>query len=307
MYERLSSRRAAMLCAVSGAAVIAFSSTWVKLSAASASTAAIFRCAYAVPVLLVLVLREDHRYGPRAWGDRRAALAGGVFLGVDLVLWDHSITDVGVGLATVLANIQVVLVPLVAWFVLSERPTRRVLLALPATVAGVLLISGLVQHGAYGADPAAGTAYGAGAGVAYVGALLLLRRGGVDLRRPAGPLLELTVAAALTASAIGVIWGDARFIPVWPGAGWLIVLALGSQVMGWLLITISLPRLPAALTSLLLMIQPVGSMILGVVIFAQRPSALQLLGVVVVLAAVVLASRGGVNERDPERVLEAVA
>ncbi|MDA8068926.1 MAG: EamA family transporter, partial [Actinomycetota bacterium] len=125
-------------------------------------------------------------------------------------------------------------------------------------------------------------------------------------RRPGGPLLDLTVSAALTASVIGVIWGDARFIPVWPGAGWLIVLALSSQVLGWLLITISLPRLPAAHTSLLLMIQPVGSMVLGAVIFAQRPSALQLLGVVVVLSAVVLASRGGINERDPERVLEAV-
>lgn len=306
MYERLSTRRAATLCAVSGAAVIAFSSTWVKLSAASASTAAIFRCAYAVPVLLVLALHEDRRYGTRAWRDRRAALGGGALMGIDLVLWDHSITDVGVGLATVLANIQVVLVPLAAWLVLSERPARRLLLAMPATLGGVLMISGVLERGAYGADPGAGAAYGVGAGVAYAGALLLLRRGGVDLRRPAGPLLDLTVSAGVAASVIGLIWGDARFVPSWPGAGWLLVLALGSQVIGWLLITISLPRLPAAMTSLLLMIQPVGSMILGVVIFAQRPSALQLLGVAVVLAAVVIASRGGINERDPERVLEAV-
>ena len=50
----------------------------------------------------------------------------------------------------------------------------------------------------------------------------------------------------------GVIMGDAHLVPTWPGAGWLIVLALSSQVVGWLLITVSLPRLPAALTSLLL-------------------------------------------------------
>ena len=306
MYERLDGERAARICAALGALAIAFSSTWVQLSHASASTAAIFRCAYAVPVLLVLALYEDRRYGPRAWQDRRAAVAGGVFMGIDLVLWDHSITDVGVGLATVLANIQVVLVPLIAWVAWAEQPTRRLLLALPATVAGVLLISGLIEHGAYGADPAAGAAYGVSAGIAYVGALLFLRRGGVDLRRPAGPLLDLTLAATVASGVIGVIWGDARFIPVFPGAWWLITLALTSQVLGWLLITISLPRLPAALTSLLLMIQPVGSMILGAVIFAEQPSPLQLLGVVIVLTAVVLASRGGINERDPERVLEAV-
>ena len=45
-----------------------------------------------------------------------------MFFAADLILWHHSIADVGAGLATVLANIQVVLVPLVAWAVLAERP-----------------------------------------------------------------------------------------------------------------------------------------------------------------------------------------
>jgi drug/metabolite transporter (DMT)-like permease len=280
--------RAARICAVLGALAIAWSSILVKLSQASPSTAAIFRCAYAAPVLLVLALREDRRYGARAWRDRRAAIAAGVFMAVDLVFWHHSIEDVGAGLATVLANVQVVFVPLTAWAVLSERPSNRLLAGLPITLLGVVLISG----GAYGADPGAGTAYGVAAGISYVGVLLLLRRSGVDLRRPAGPLFDMTLTAAIIAAAIGAAWGDARFIPVFPGAWWLLTLALTSQVVGWLLITISLPRLPAALTSLLLMIQPIGSMILGALIFAESPSPLQLLGVLVVLGAVVYATRG---------------
>jgi drug/metabolite transporter (DMT)-like permease len=88
----------------------------------------------------------------------------------------------------------------------------------------------------------------------------------------------------------GSIIGDARLVPVWPGAGWLIVLALTSQVLGWLLITVSLPRLPAALTSLLLCIQPIGSVALAAVIFGESPSALQLSGVAAVLCAVLVAS-----------------
>ena len=75
-----------------------------------------------------------------------------------------------------LANVQVVLVPLVAWAVLSERPGRRVLAALPIALLGVLLISGVLEHGAYGRDPARGAIYGLGAGIAYVGFLLLLRQ-----------------------------------------------------------------------------------------------------------------------------------
>ena len=50
------------------------------------------------------------------------AVGAGVFFAADLIMWHHSIDDVGAGLATVLANIQVVVVPLVAWAVLSERP-----------------------------------------------------------------------------------------------------------------------------------------------------------------------------------------
>ncbi len=89
---------------------------------------------------------------------------------------------------------------------------------------------------------------------------------------------------------IGLIIGEADLVPRWPGAGWLITLALTSQVLGWLLITSSLPRLPAALTSLLLCVQPVGSVILAAIIFGESPTAVQLFGVVLVLGAVLTAT-----------------
>lgn len=286
----LADRLGVRVCALLGALAIAFSSILVRLSHASPSTAAIFRCAYALPVLGVLAAWEDRRFGPRHWRDRRAAIASGVFFAVDLVLWHHSIEDVGAGLATVLANIQVVLVPLVAWALLRERPARRVLVAVGVALGGVLLISGALEHGAYGRDPGRGALFGLAAGTAYVGFLLLLRRGGVDLRRPSGPLFDATLVATVVCVAVGLVVGDARLAPRWPGAGWLATLALTSQVLGWLLITVSLPRLPAALTSLILTVQPIGSVLLGAVIFGESPSGLQVVGVLVVLGAVVGAS-----------------
>jgi drug/metabolite transporter (DMT)-like permease len=287
----LPTERNVRACAIAGAVTIAFSSILVRLSHASPSTAAIFRCVYALPVLGLLAYAEDRRLGPRSWQDRRAAIGAGVFFAFDLVLWHHSIGDVGAGLATVLANVQVALVPLVAWAVLSERPGRHVLAALPIALLGVLLISGLLEHGAYGRNPARGAVFGLGAGVAYVGFLLLLRHGGSDLRRPAGPLFDATAVAAVLCIAGGVIIGDGHLVPQWPGAWWLITLALTSQVLGWMLITSSLPRLPAAMTSLLLTIQPVGSVALAALIFAESPSGLQLAGVAMVLAALLVATR----------------
>src|SRR5438270_7626402 len=125
MDRWLSDERNVRICAVLGAMAIAFSSILVRLSHASPSTAAIFRCAYALPVLGLLAWLEDRRFDGRSWTERRWALGSGVFFAADLLLWHHSIRDIGAGLGTVLANIQVVLVPLVAWAWLSERPGRR--------------------------------------------------------------------------------------------------------------------------------------------------------------------------------------
>jgi drug/metabolite transporter (DMT)-like permease len=290
MERWLVEERNVRVCAVLGAVAIAFSSILVRLSHASPSTAAIFRCAYALPVLGLLAWLEDRRLGPRSWGERRFAVGAGVFFAADLILWHHSIGDIGAGLATVLANVQVVLVPLTAWIWLSERPGRQVLAALPLALMGVVLISGVLERGAYGHDATRGAIFGIGAGVAYVGFLLLLRRSGADIRRPAGPLFDATATATVLCVIAGEIIGDAHLVPDWPGAGWLIILALTSQVLGWLLITISLPRLPAALTSLLLTVQPVGSVGLAALILGESPSAVQLCGVVLVLVALLVAT-----------------
>jgi drug/metabolite transporter (DMT)-like permease len=269
--------------ALLGAATIAFSGIFVRLSHTTPTTAAVFRCAYALPVLIALAVREDRRDGRRSWGERVPALLSGVFFAGDLVLWNASIGDVGAGLATVLANIQVVLVPLVAWALLGERPPRGLLVALPVSGLGVLLISGVLEHGSFGSHTGRGTVLGVGAGVAYVGFLLLLRRGGADRRRVAGPLCDATAVAGLCSLLIGLVLHNVHLVPTWPGAGWLLVLALSSQVFGWMLIGASLPRLPAATVSILLTVQPAGSVALAAILLGETPTLLQLGGVVLVL------------------------
>jgi len=282
--------------AVLGALTIAWSSILVRLADTTPSTAAVFRCLYAVPVLLWLAAREDARYGPRPRRGRLLAAVAGAFFAVDLVVWHHAIEDVGAGLATVLGNLQVAMVPLIAWAVLGERPGRRILVTLPLVVAGIVLISGALEHGAYGDHPARGVVFGIATGISYAGFILVLRASGADLRRPAGPLADATLVAAVTAALIGLAAGEDSFVPTWPAHGWLVLLALSSQVVGWLLITSSLPRLPAALTSVLITIQPVGSVLLAIAIFGEAPTLLQAAGVAAILAGLVFATRGTARE-----------
>ncbi len=277
--------------AIGGALAIAFSAVLVRLADVSPSTAAVFRCAYAVPILYLLARMEDRRHGPRPARDRRLAAIAGIFFAIDLVCWHHAIDDVGAGLATVLGNLQVAFVPLIAWAVLEEKPGGRLLATLPLMLAGIVLISGALESGAYGENPAQGVVFGVATGLSYAGFILVLRAGGSDLRRPAGPLFDATWVGALGALAIGLAVGDLDLVPSWPAHGWLVTLAITSQVIGWLLISASLPRLPAALTSVLLTIQPIGSVLLGALIFAESPTALQLVGVAAIVAGLMLTTR----------------
>ena len=293
-FGDLAARPRAM--AVLGALTIAFSAILVRLADTTPSTAAIFRCFYALPLLAFLALREDRRLGPRPARARRLAWVAGVLFAIDLICWHHAIDDVGAGLATVLGNLQVAFVPLVAWLVLSERPSGRVLATLPLVLLGIVLLSGVLEQGAYGDDPTQGVIFGIATGISYAGFILVIRAGGTDLRRPAGPLFDATLVAAIACVIGGLLIGEADLTPSWPAHGWLAVLALTSQVLGWLLISASLPRLPAAQTSLLLTLQPVGSVLLGILIFAEAPSGLQVVGVAMILAGLIMVAR---TPREP--------
>ena len=288
-----------VLAAVAGASTIAFSAIFVALADVSPVTAAVFRCVYALPLLGALAWWERSRFGPRSAHDRRFSLGAGVFFTADLIFWHVSIRDVGAGLSTVLGNLQVVIVPIVAWMVLRERPGRAILAAVPVVMAGIVMISGALETGAYGANPARGVLFGALAGMAYAGFILVLRQGSSDARRPAGSLFDATAVAAVLSVIVGLVLGNVDLVPSWPAHGWLAALALSSQVIGWMLIGGSLPRLPAALSSVILCLQPVGSVVLGVVLLGEEPTLLQLAGVACILAGVL--SVAGNSEHDPVR------
>jgi drug/metabolite transporter (DMT)-like permease len=279
-----------VMAAVLGAMSIAFSGVLVRLADVEPATAAIFRCAYALPALGIIALLERRAYGPRPAAQVRLAMLAGIFLALDLVIWHHTIRLVGAGLATVLGNTQVVIVAFLAWLVLGERPPRRTLLALPVVLGGVVLISGVVGTGAYGTDPGLGVILGLVVGLVYAAFLLVLRHGNADLRRPAGPLFDATLIGAVASLVIGLPLGEVNLVPSWPAHGWLLILALTSQVVGWLIISVSLPRLPAALTSVVLTLQPVASVMLAMLLLGEAPSGIQLLGAGTILVGLLLAT-----------------
>ena len=162
------------------------------------------------------------------------AIIAGVFFAADLLSWHHAVDAVGAGLATVLGNLQVIVVALVAWLVFGERPPRSVLIGLPIVLGGVVLISGVIGSDAYGVDPPLGATLGLITALAYAGYLLIIRRGSNDLRRPAGPVAISTASTMVVAIVAGVLLGELDPVPSWPSHGWLIAVGITSQSIGYL-------------------------------------------------------------------------
>jgi drug/metabolite transporter (DMT)-like permease len=264
----------------------------------SPSTGTVYRAVFGLPLLAFIALAERRRYGPLPDRARRLAVLAGLFFTGDLLFWHNAIEFVGAGLATVLGNLQVLIVGVVAWLFLGERPSRSTLIAVPVVLLGVVLISGVVGVGAYGEDPALGVVLGVLTAICYSGYLLLIRLGGRDPRRPAGPVAISTAAVAVAATGVGTLGGDLDLTPGPASLFWLAILGITAQSVGYLCISISLPRLPAIVTSVILLAQPPTTMLLAMVLLDERPSPAQLLGVVLVVAGIALATLPVAQLRD---------
>jgi len=286
-----------VLTAMLGAACISSSAILVTLADVGPVTTAFFRCALALPVLVPLAVLEQRRLGPRALASRGYAVLAGLFLAIDLVLWNHAISDVGAGVATVLGNLQVLFVGVVAWIVLRERPDRRFLVMLPVVLTGVVLVSGMLGGHASGVRPMAGIGFGVATSAAYACFLLMLRTTAGQTRHVAGQLADATFGATAGAVVIGLITGGLQLDIPWPS-------------FGWLLITSALPQLPAAISSLLLLLQPAAAMVLADIVLSERPTLIQVGGAVMVCVGVLFVARApGQASREqasPEAELRAV-
>ncbi len=287
---------------LAGAACLSFSAIVVKIAGVDAATTAFLRCAIAVVVLLPMAWAEVRREGRLAARGWWFAAAAGAALGVDYILWTESIFRVGAGIATVLINVQVLVLPLLALIVEREPIGRRFLWALPAMLIGIGLVGGLAAGAAGGRSGSAvagssayifGVVAGVIAGVCYGTYLYLSRRAGKVQPRLTVTQLCVATAAASASSALLSPLGSGLHLGrlTWQQWALMVVLAVVGQVISWLLIHRGSAGLLPRQTAALLLVQPVIALLLAAAILAERPAVSQWLGFVLVLAAVAVANR----------------
>jgi drug/metabolite transporter (DMT)-like permease len=271
-----------------GAACIALSPIFVRLSEAGPTATAFWRVALAVPVLWVVYFlkRKNNPGQTNLW----LLFAAGLAFAGDLAFWHSSIKLTSVANSTLLANLASVFVTLAAWIFLRQKPTGIFLAGLSAALAGVAM---LVQTSlAFSSTGLLGDALGLVTAMFYAGYILAVKglrdRGETALRLMA----VTTTITAVILFPVALASGETMLPQTLYGWAVLLGLAWISHAGGQGLIAYALAHLPATFSSVGLLLQPVIAAFFAWILLGEPLVPLQIAGGIVVLVGIYLARRG---------------
>ncbi len=283
----VSSRAFALIVLLLAASLLGLAPILVRVSETGPAAAGFWRLLFALPVLMVLTAKPTEPGAKTGWGrPSKWMLLAGLFFAADMSFWHYGLVMTSVANATVLCNLTPVVVTLFGWLVFKEAPGRLFMLALGLAMGGAVAMA-LGADGQQGTNPLLGDILSLSVTLWYSGYFLAVKAA----RNTAGAMQVTLWAAAIgmpVMLAVALILGE-DVMPAGP-AGWAACVGLGLvHVAGQGGVAWSLGRLPAAVTAVTILIQPVVAAIFGYVLFAETMTPLQMLGGAVVLGAVILA------------------
>ena len=283
----VSSRTFALIILLLAAALLGLAPILVRLSGTGPAAAGFWRLAFALPVLLALTARPGADGAKTGWGrPSRWMILAGLFFAADMSFWHYGLVMTSVANATVLCNLTPVVVTLFGWVVFKEAPGRLFMLALGLAMGGAVAMA-LGANGAQGTNPLLGDLLSVSVTFWYSGYFLA-----VKAARARAGAMQVTLWASLVGTPVMLTVALALGETIAPAtlAGWAACIGLGLvHVAGQGGVAWSLGRLPAAITAVTILIQPVVAGVLSLLIFGETMTLLQLLGGIVVLGAVILA------------------
>ena len=273
-----------------GATCIALSPIFVRLSETGPTASAFWRVAIAVPVLWAFYFFREKPDARRYRGRWALLFAAGAAFAGDLGFWHLSIQYTSVANSTLLANLASIFVTLAAWLFLRQKPSGLFVAGLACALGGVALL--VSASAGFSRTGLAGDALGVLTAMFYAAYIFAVK----GLRdRGERTLYLMAVASTITAILLlpAALASGERLFPA-TAYGWAILagLAIISHAAGQGLIAYALAHLPAAFSSVSLLLQPVMAALFAWMILRESLVPLQIAGGLVVLAGIYLARRG---------------
>ncbi len=219
-------------------------------------------------------------------------LVAGIVFGLDMILWHQAILDAGAGISTILANTQVFYLMLLGHFFDKDKIGLKNVLAFLMVMIGLkFLVGGLSLEGY--PHYFRGVIFALVGGIAYSIYTFLLSR-----RKRDESTASLIMLFLIICGSSGIISGTVQYaidgtwyIPTNEQWMWLILCAVICQVIGWVVISINLTKIPVATSGLILLIQPITAFIMGAILFNEPIGISKLIGATITLGAVFYGSQ----------------
>lgn len=299
--------RGPLLVLVVGAVAISFAGILVRLSEVGPAATGFYRFLFALPLLwLWTALRNrNNDAGPQEAGAFRLIAFGGLFLGLDLAVWNWAIHLSSVSNATLLGNAAPIWVTIAGWLFFRERFTWSFLAGLALAILGIaLLLGGSVSMSL---DHAVGDLLGVVAGALWGAYIMTIGR--LRGRVPIATIMfwgSLISCAVLLTAAL--LLGEELRPRSWSGWLDLVGLALICQVAGQSMVAWALAHLPPSFGAVALLINPVSATILAWAILSEPAGMQQIVGGTIVLTGILLArSNSRTSEPAPAPVVNTAA
>lgn len=289
MMLRPGEQARAILAVAGGAAILGLAPVGLRLSELGPQATAFWRFMFAMPVLAIAVAML--RPAAAARRDVRLLLFAGVLFGLDIALWHAALGLTTVANATLFSNMTPVIAAAAGWLLFGERLKPSWFVGAGLAVLGAFALSWSRARGGQGLLVGDLLAV---ASMVWYAAYLVTMRGARSRVSAVAAMALTTITAALTAAVATAAVGEPFVTPDMTWRTWAICAGLGVVVHagGQGFIAWGLGKLPIALSTVLLFVQPVAAAVLGWALFDEPLGPAGLAGAAAILAGVYVVQRG---------------
>ncbi|MDQ3139281.1 MAG: DMT family transporter [Pseudomonadota bacterium] len=267
----------------------------VRLADVGPVAAAFWRLALAIPLLLFFASRSSAGNLRIGWAMAATIIVGGLFFAADLAAWHEGILRTKLANATLFGNTSSLLFPIYGFIAARMLPRRLQAVALGLAVIGAGLLLGSSYE--LSAQHFSGDLLAILAGVFYTFYLIAVDRARKTMA-PMPVLALATLAGTLPLLLFAHAMGEQVMPDDWTP---LILLSLGSQVIGQGLLVYAMGHLSPLVTGLGLLTQPAVTAVIGWLVYDERLGLIDAFGALLVCAALVLIRLPDKTRLQPRR------
>ena len=269
--------------------MISFSPIFVAFSDLQPTVSAFYRVFIGSIFLLIMVVLNFKSYSDKFLINRYLILAS-IFFALDLWFWHRSILYIGPGMSTLIANFQIFIIPLLSYFIFNLVPNRYQILAIFLGAFGLYLTLG------YGGSLSSeniriGLIFGILTAFAYSTYILSLKKNDLEDSARISPVISLLCISMIAAIILFIVVkfeGESMAINSAQNLFSMLAYGIISHVFGWYMIILGLKTVTATTAGIILISQPIFSLIWEYLIFSRVTNSREIIGISVVIVAMIV-------------------